>query len=219
MTRQGRFVSYRLVGEVNGSLIARTLHTILASGVADRVVVSTDDEEIASIARIAGADVPFVRPAELSDDRTPTAPVIAHSLHALAEMGDDNYDFVLVVYPAAVLLDANHLLSAKAMLVASPSAVVMTVGRHPAPIERAWRRTPAGHGEMVNQDQALTRTQDLAESFYDAGQLYFGCVDFWTGGGDIAASNPLLLILDRFHAVDIDTEDDLAFAERLFTIR
>ena len=196
-------------------MIAHTIQTIVESGVADRVVVSTDDDEIASVARTAGAEVPFMRPADLADDHTPTAPVIAHAIEALADAGDTGFDFVLVVYPTAIAIRSEDLEAAKAELLSSNEALVMSVGRYPAPIERAWCRDESGHGQMLRPEWAMTRTQDLPDAFYDAGQFYLATADFWRAGGDIAGTRPLLHPLPRIRTVDIDCEDDLHLAQLL----
>lgn len=202
----------RLLGGV--PMLARTLRAVVASGVADRIVVSTDDDEIAAIALAEGADVPFRRPAELADDHTATAPVVAHAVGELALAGDV-YDAVLVVYPTAVFTEPGDLQTAKRMLAASEASLVMTVCRYGTPIERAWRMGDDGRGRMVQPEHALTRTQDLPPSFHDAGQFYIGTTEFWTGSGLVAPAHPVLIELAPWRAVDIDTEDDLALAERL----
>lgn len=204
------------VRPINGvPMIARTLDAIIRSGVADRIVVSTDDDEIAAVSSNAGADVPFIRPAHLADDHTPTAPVVAHAIDALTEAGDEHYDLVLVVYPTAIFIRGEDLQAAKAELRSSDAPLVMSVGRCPAPIERAWRRGDDGRGRMLVPEHALTRTQDLPDAFYDAGQFYFGTADFWIQGGSIAGCQPVLLPLDRLRTLDVDTEEDLALAESL----
>lgn len=199
-------------------MIRRTIGLVAASGVVDRIVVSTDDAEIASIARDAGADVPFIRPAELSDDHTPTAPVVAHALGELPDGQASNDDVVLVVYPTAVLLDPDDLVAASTAFAAAGSRVAMTACAHAAPIERAWRRRADGSGEMLHPEHALTRTQDLEETYYDAGQFYLGTREFWSSDGDIASSEPLLWVLPRWRAIDIDTLEDLRLVERLVAV-
>lgn len=195
-------------------MIARTIGTVIESGVAGLVVVSTDDDEIASIAVDAGAQVPFRRPAALSDDRTPTAPVVAHALDELASL-DVTPDRVIVMYATAVMTSADDLRRAVAVAETSSAPLVMSVCRYPMPIERAWRLGPDGRGDMLHPEHASTRTQDLAESFHDAGQFYVGTREFWTSGGDIAGARPALVELPRWRAVDIDTEQDLDLVERL----
>jgi N-acylneuraminate cytidylyltransferase len=195
-------------------MIARTIQTVIQSEVATRIVVSTDDREIAEVAIAAGAEVPFTRPAELADDHTPTAPVIAHAITCLRER-DQEYDLTLVVYPTAVLVRVQDLRGAIDAFRRSSADLVMSVGRYPAAIERAWRRHSDGRGSMIQPKHELTRTQDLEEAFFDAGQFYLGTVAFWLDGGRIASCNPLLYPLPRLVACDIDTEEDFRTVERL----
>lgn len=196
-------------------VIARTLATIIGSEVSDRVVVSTDDDEIAEIAVAAGADVPFRRPAQLADDHTPTAPVIVHALATLTQLGDRAYDHALVVYPTAVLLSSADLRTARDAVVGTGCSLAFSVCRFSAPIERAWRLAPDGTGEMRQPEFALTRTQDLEPSYFDAGQYYFGTVEFWEAGGSVASVRPRLVELPAWRIVDIDTEEDLERASLL----
>jgi pseudaminic acid cytidylyltransferase len=198
--------------------IARTIQTVIHSEVADRVVVSTDDEEIANVARAAGAEVPFVRPADLADDHAATAPVVAHAISSIVG-GGEQFEFVLVVYPTAVLVAAEQLQAAKAALLDSGAELVMSVGRFPAPIERAWQLDDHRRGSMVRPEHALTRTQDLDEAFFDAGQFYFGTAAFWIDDGDIAGCKPVLVALPTLATYDIDTEEDFLAVENFLKWR
>ncbi len=196
-------------------LVARTIATVLESGVADRVVVSTDDPEIADVSRAAGADVPFLRPAELADDHTPTIPVVADAINRLAELDGREYDTTWVVYPTAALLRPADLVDAREAFGGSAAEVAMSVVESPGPIERVWRRGTGDRGRMVTPDHARTRTQDLPAAWFDAGQFYVGSTGFWLEAGHLDEAEPLLLPLPRWRAVDIDTEEDWALAERL----
>lgn len=195
-------------------MIARTIRTVAESGIVDRIVVSTDDDEIAAVSSDAGAEVPFRRPPELSDDHTPTVPVVAHALRALTATGDSP-GRVLVIYATAVMTTADDLRAAVRLADDSQAPLVMSVCRYPMPIERAWHLGADGRGDIIHPEHALTRTQDLPATYHDAGQFYLGTHGFWTSGGDIAGARPALLELPRHRAIDIDTPDDLAFVEHL----
>lgn len=207
----------RLVAGV--PMIARTIAIVTASGVADRIVVSTDDEEIAEVARQAGAGVPFMRPQGLADDYTPTAPVIRHAVQQLEEQGDQGYGLILVVYPTAVLLEPADLSDAREALLAAGTRVVMSVGRYRSPIERAWRVDSSGRGHMPSPEYELSRTQDLPASYFDAGQFYFGRREFWMEGASLVGARPTLVELPGWRAIDIDTAEDVALAELLLEVR
>lgn len=207
------------LADVGGQpLISRTIDTVLRSGVAHHTIVSTDDPEIANVARSAGADVPFTRPAELADDHCPTAPVVAHALDATAD-AIGSVDLVVVVYPAAFLVTPDDLRAARNSFVQSNATALMTVRALPTPIERVWSRADDGTGTMLWPEHALTRTQDLPLAYHDAGQFYIGTPEFWKRGGDFPAANPQLLILPTWRAVDIDTDEDLQFARMVWAGR
>jgi N-acylneuraminate cytidylyltransferase len=199
-------------------ILARTIGIVIEAGVADRVIVSTDDDEIAEVARSAGADVPFLRSADLAGDDVPTIPVVADALTRLADEHGAS-DTVWVVYPTAVLLEPSDLALARDAFLTSGATVAMSVVESPGPIERAWRRSGDGRGRMVSPDHVETRTQDLEPAFFDAGQFYVARADFWIGGATLADVEPLLVALPRERAIDIDTVDDWRFAESVFAGR
>lgn len=196
-------------------LIVRTIRTVVASGVADRVVVSTDDPDIADLARSAGADIPFLRSPELAGDHTPTIPVVADAIARLAETEGCSYDTTWVVYPTAALLEPGDLVAAQRTFVESGADVAFSVVETRAPIERAWRCDDAGRGSMVQPEHVETRTQDLPPAYFDAGQFYVAASGFWTAGARLTDADPLLIPLPPWRAIDIDTEDDWRLAEAL----
>jgi pseudaminic acid cytidylyltransferase len=199
-------------------ILARTIGIVIESGIADRVIVSTDDDEIAEVARSAGADVPFLRSADLAGDDVPTIPVVADVLTRLGdEQGD--IDTVWVVYPTAVLLEPGDLVRAADEFRTARVTVAMSVVESPGPIERAWRRSGNGGGRMLSPEHVETRTQDLEPAFFDAGQFYVARADFWVSGATLADVDPLLVQLPRERAIDVDTIDDWQFAESVFAGR
>lgn len=196
-------------------ILARTIEVVAASGVADRVVVSTDDPEIAEVARRAGAEVPFLRSGELAGDHVATIPVVADAIDRLAE-DPGRFDPVWVVYPTAVLLRPTDLRQARDAFLASGAVAAISVVESPAPIERAWRGGADGRGRMNAPAHVETRTQDLPAAYFDAGQFYVGTSEFWLSGATLADVEPLLVPLPRERAIDIDTLDDWRFAEAVF---
>ena len=199
-------------------ILARTIGIVIEAGIADRVIVSTDDDEIAEVARAAGADVPFLRSADLAGDDVPTIPVVADALARLADEHGES-DAVWVVYPTAVLLEPADLVHARDEFLTSGATVAMSVVESPGPIERAWRRSAGGGGRMASPQHVETRTQDLEPAFFDAGQFYVAHADFWISGATLADVEPLLVALPRERAIDIDTVDDWRFAESVFAGR
>jgi pseudaminic acid cytidylyltransferase len=179
----------------------------------EHVVVSTDDAEISAIARAAGAKTPFVRPAELADDHTPTVPVVAHAIAACATLGW-HAEQVCCIYPAVPLLRADDIIAALALLEDGGSDFVFPVAPFPAPLERALRRDTDGRSRPVLPQHAATRSQDLEPAYHDAGQFYWGTRQAWERGLNIHLHSRTI-VLPAWRVVDIDTPEDWERAERL----
>jgi pseudaminic acid cytidylyltransferase len=195
-------------------MIARTVSTALESGLFERVVVSTDDAEIAEIARTAGAQTPFVRPQELADDITPTVPVIAHAVEACNQLGWA-VSAACCVYPCVPLLDMGDMANALEMMLANKADFVFPVTEYAHPIQRAMRRLPSGMMGLYNPQFEMTRTQDLEKSFHDAGQFYWGTAAAWLANKKVHSAG-LGMPIPHWRVVDIDSEDDWQRAELLF---
>ena len=117
-------------------MIAYAIRAALASGSFDKVIVSTDDAEIAQVAREAGAEVPFTRPPDLSDDHTPTVPVIAHAITTCRGLGWAVED-VCCIYPGVPFIAVADLQAGHRLLQEGRSAYVFPVTGFPSPIQRA----------------------------------------------------------------------------------
>jgi pseudaminic acid cytidylyltransferase len=181
------------------------------SGVFDRIVVSTDDTEIADVARVAGAELPFLRPASLADDHTPTVPVIAHAVAAL-QLADDVG--VCCIYPAVPLLAAADLAAGLALLDAGATGYVFPVAAYPSAVQRALLRDADGASRPMQPQYTETRTQDLPPAYFDAGQFYWARAATWRAGLSLHA-HAHTLVLPEWRVVDIDTPADWARAEAL----
>ena len=196
-------------------MIGYAIDAALESGQFDRVIVSTDDSEIAEIARERGAELPFMRPAELADDHTPTVPVIQHAIQACNELGW-GVAHACCIYPGVPFIQAADLATAFDLLEASGSEeYVFPVALFPSAIQRALRRTEDGKVAPFNPEHALTRTQDLEPGYYDAGQFYWGAAAAWLAGLTIHAHGRAI-ILPEWRVVDIDTPEDWERAEQLY---
>jgi len=193
-------------------ILARVVRTALESAAFSEVVVSTDDEEVATVARSAGASVPFMRSADLADNHTGIAVVVADSLKRIGFTGDAGS--VCVLFATAVLLTPRDMSEATATFDELEGFDhLMGVCRHPAPIERAWRRTMTGGAEMVDPSHRLTRSQDLPPAFYDAGQIYVSRPSAWTDLANGVQPRTYLHELPATRVVDIDDEEDWRLAE------
>lgn len=181
----------------------------------DHLIVSTDDPEIAEISLTLGAEVPFSRPSELSDDHTPTVPVIAHAIRECQAAGWDLNE-VCCIYPGVPFIRTSDLAAAFELLRRGGGAgYTFPVTPFPAAIQRALRRLPDGSVSPFDPRHVNTRTQDLEPAFHDAGQFYWGGVSAWLNGLSIHAHGAAI-VLPEWRVVDIDTEDDWVRAELLF---
>jgi N-acylneuraminate cytidylyltransferase len=197
------------------ALLARTIGILREAQVFQRIVVSTDDDEIAAVAQAAGAEAPFRRPPELANDHAATLPVIEHAVRTLAQSGVEA-SFVCCVYPAAVLARAADLKRALAMLRAEPIDYVFTATAFAYPIQRALRKTASGGAEMFWPEHRQTRSQDLEPAYHDAGQYYFGRSKAWLEQRPLFAPESRLLVIPHYRAQDIDTPEDWERAELIY---
>lgn len=193
-------------------MIAYAIEAARTSGVFSRIVVTTDDDEIAQVARDHGAEVPFMRPPELANDHAGTVPVIAHALNAL--VWPDGHP-VCCIYPGVPLLAPADLVQALALLEAGDCSHVFPVLAFESPVQRALRRDALGHVQPMQPAFTLTRTQDLEPAYHDAGQFYWGWPSAWRAGTSPHAGGRSI-VLPAWRAVDIDTPDDWARAEALY---
>lgn len=199
-------------------MIAWSIAAARDSGCFDRIVVSTDDTEIAAVARAHGAETPFVRPPELADDHTPTIPVIAHAIQWYLDQGAA-VDAACCIYATAPFVRAEDLRAGLAALTAEDCAYVFSATSFPFPIQRAIRINAQGRAEMFNPEHFATRSQDLEEAFHDAGQFYWGRPEAWLQGLPIFSPQSIPLRLPRSRVQDIDTLEDWARAEQLFALK
>lgn len=195
-------------------MIAWSISAARESGCFDRIVVSTDDDEVAEIAVAEGAEVPFRRPAELADDQTPTVPVIAHAV--AWQSGQAAVERACCIYATAPFIRPSELRAAQSMIETQPCDYVLSVTSFPFPIQRAVRLDGDGRLAMFQPEHAGTRSQDLEEAYHDAGQFYWGRADAWIAGRPIMGPNSIGLRIPRARVQDIDTPEDWERAEFLF---
>ncbi len=198
-------------------MIAWSIEVAKQSGLFDRVVVSTDDQEIATIAMTYGAEVPFVRPSTLADDHTPTVPVVAHGISALAELGVFP-ECVCCIYPCAPFIRSEDLVAGLALLKESGSNYAYPVAEFAHPVQRALWRTENGEMRFMSPEHELARTQDLPPAFHDTGQFYWGRTDAWAAQKRMH-SEGAGLVVPYWRFVDIDTIDDWQRAELMFELQ
>lgn len=197
-------------------IIAYSIEAAQKSGLFEKIIVSTDDEEIASVAKHYGADVPFMRPHELSDDFTGTIPVIKHAIHACGEP-IDTLDAVCCLYATAPFVQATHLQEAHTKLHALQAMYCFSATSFPFPIQRAIKLTNE-RVEMFDATHFHTRSQDLEKAYHDAGQFYWGTSGAWLEEKIIFAPHSTAFLLPRHLVQDIDTPEDWLRAELMYKV-
>lgn len=196
-------------------MIAWSLQAAQNACVFDSIVVSTDDDEIAAVAREYGADVPFMRPAELSDDHTGTIPVIAHTVEWYQAHGFDPQQ-VCCIYATAPFVQGSDIQRGIQILDQSGADFAFSITSFAFPIQRAIKlRKNDGRVEMFDPTQFQARSQDLTEAFHDAGQFYWGTQSAWLSGTPIFSPKSAPVLLPRYRVQDIDTPEDWYQAEVL----
>ena len=184
----------------------------------DNVLISTDSEMIKYYVERKGINVPFMRPENLSDDFTGTAEVVEHALKWY-EANVKKVDYVLTVYPTAVLLREEDIRTAMVLLSEDEACdLVMSATNFPFPIQRAVFENDYGYAEMFEPSNYSTRSQDLIEAKHDAGQFYLSRSKSVRKGALLTNSNVKLQLLHRNNVVDIDTIEDFEIAEQRLRI-
>lgn len=195
-------------------MIAWSIAAAIDSGCFDRVLVSTDDDEIAEIATAYGAEAPFRRPADLSDDYTATVPVMAHAVRWQQERAA--MQRACCIYATAPFVRARDIRAGLEALADRRSDYAFAVTTYAFPIERALRMDADARVTMVQPAYLSTRSQDLEEAYHDAGQFYWGTAEAWLEERPIFSNAAVGVRLPRKRVQDIDTHEDWERAELVF---
>lgn len=196
-------------------MIVHSISAARESGLFDRIIVSTDDLEIATVARDAGADVPFMRPPELADDFCGTDAVVRHAI-AWQDAEGPPCDTVCCIYATAPLLTAEWLRTGWEVLQRSGKRFAFSVTHFAFPIQRALRQLPDGGVEPFHPECVPMRSQDLEPALHDAGQFYWGDAQAFRDRLPTFAPHSAPVILPRWMVMDIDTPEDWTHAELLY---
>ncbi len=197
-------------------LIAYSIKVALKSKLFDKVIVSTDDEEIAKIALEYGAVVPFNRPKELSDDFTGTGAVVNHALEYLKSVGE-TYAFVCTVYATAPFLDEKYLIEGFEKLKNSNAKNAFSCTSMPFPIQRTFKIMQNERCEMFWPENFSKRSQDLEEAYQDAGQFYWTNLSI-ESNEIVFGKDSIPIVLPRYLVQDIDTLEDWSRAEYMYEV-
>ncbi len=199
-------------------IIAWSIEAALNSGCFDQVIVSTDDEEVAEVARAYGAATPFARPAALSDDYTGTTPVIAHAIEWANANAKQQIALACCIYATAPFISTVDLKKGLDMMTSEGCDYAFAVASYAFPIQRAIRITTKQRVEMFDSTQFNTRSQDLEEAWHDAGQFCWGKAEAWLSGKPVFSQDAAPVVLPRYRVQDIDTLEDWVRAECLYRV-
>jgi N-acylneuraminate cytidylyltransferase len=193
-------------------MMAWSIEAAIASRCFDAIVVSTDDQEIAQVARNAGAAVPFMRPASLADDLTAISAVIAHAIEWFRAQGQVP-EPVCCICATAPFISPDDIRKGLELLNGHRCDYAFSVTSYAFPIQRAIRINSQGRVEMFSPEYFQSRSQDLPAAFHDAAQFYWGRSDAWCGGKRIFSDAAIPVLIPRHRVQDIDTPEDWTRAE------
>ncbi|WP_103604101.1 pseudaminic acid cytidylyltransferase [Campylobacter concisus] len=195
-------------------LIAYSIEAALNSKVFNEVIVSTDDEMIANVAREFGACVPFFRDASLSDDYATSTDVIKDAIRRV----NSSFSDVCCLYATAPLITAEILKEAAALFKKQECKFLFSATAFDFPIQRAIKLDENARVSMFYPQFEKTRSQDLEPAFHDAGAFYFGKKEAWLECSALFAPHSKAYLLPRNLVCDIDTLEDFEFAKKLYLV-
>ena len=196
-------------------IIAYSIEAAKKTGIFDKIIVSTDSEEIAEIAKNYGAEIPFMRPNELADDYTPTVPVLLHTLDVLSKKGI-NPKYFCCIYATAPFCSFEYIAKGFEFISQKKVSSVFSVTSFAFSIFRALKINDKGNTEMFWPEHELTRSNDLPEAYHDAGQFYWLDSKKFIKNQNVYTSDSLPVILPRYLVCDIDTKEDWKTAEYMY---
>jgi pseudaminic acid cytidylyltransferase len=198
-------------------IIAYSIEVALESRHIDKVIVTTDDQEIANIALEFGAEVPFYRPQELSNDYCTIGPVISHAVDWMENNGI-LINHVCCLYPTAPFIEVGSISDAYKKFIEKEADFCLSVASFPFPIQRAVKISKSGVIEVFNPEFVNIRSQDLEESYHDAGQFFWGKKDAFKIDSLWLAEVVIPFVLPRYLVQDIDTLEDWKKAEIMYKV-
>jgi len=196
-------------------IIAYSIETALNSNLFDKVIVSTDDEEIAVIARQHGAKTPFIRPQELGRDEVGTNDIVKHAIQWYQSTGK-HIEFACCIYATAPLLQAKYLAQGLDIMIETGGKFCFSTTSFPFPIQRALKLAKDGGIEMFWPEHYLSRSQNLEEAYHDAGQFYWGTAAAYLNDVMMFSNHSIPVLILRYLVQDIDTMEDWTRAEHMY---
>lgn len=193
-------------------IIAYSIEAALESGCFDKVVVSTDDPDIANIARQYGAEVPGLRSAANSDDYAPIVDVILEVVESLERVGESP-EYLCCIFATAPFVTGEKIASAYSRLVEGNFSAVFPVMEFSYPIQRSLEFKEDGSVGMVWPENLLARSQDLPKRYHDSGQYYWVVTEAMKRENTLFTRNSSGIVISQREAQDVDTLDDWLMAE------
>ncbi len=198
-------------------IIYYSINSAIKSQCFNEIVVTTDSVKIAKIAEKYGAKVPFLRPKNLSDDNTPLAPVISHTISELKKIKILSKK-VCVITATAPLLNYKHLQNSKEIFDKNKPNFLVSLNKFSYPVQRALRMNNRKKIAMIDKKQNKSRSQDLEPIYHDAGQFYWGTTKSFKKNANILSDNSMGYLIESYESVDIDTMEDWKMAKIIFKL-
>jgi pseudaminic acid cytidylyltransferase len=198
-------------------IIAYSIETAISSKLFNKVIISTDDEEIKDVAIKYGAEVPFIRPKEIADDFTGTHEVIGHAVKWLEDNGE-KIDYACCIYPTAPLIQNDDLIKGFEIIKTGKWNSVIAATNFSYPIFRSFENLTDGGLKMVFPEHYNSRSQDLPEVYHDAGLFYWAKPATWKKKPEGYNEKNSIIKIANYRVQDIDTIDDWKKAEIAFEI-
>ena len=197
--------------------ISRAIKAAKKTKLFDRIIVSTDDHKIASISKKYNAEIPFIRPSKLADDKTIVSKVVAHAIKWLHSK-NQYPKAVCCIFPTAVFVRDKDIIEAYKIFKTGKWNFVFSATTFPSAIDRSFYKMRSGGIKMFFPRKYSRRTQDLKISYHDVGQFYWGKIEAWLKQKPVFSKTSAIVDIPRWRAHDIDTIEDWKYAELIHKI-
>jgi N-acylneuraminate cytidylyltransferase len=205
------------IRDFNGKpIIAYSIDVAVKSNLFDRVIVSTDDSVIADIAKEFGAETPFMRPNDISGDCVGTDSVVNHAIQWVKKNDPRVLKYICCIYATAPFILEKYLLEGFNLLNESGVDLSFSITSFPFPVQRSIRINDSAMVVPVFKESILKKSQDIDETYHDAGQFYWGHINSFSTPGLLYSGSARPVFIPRYLVQDIDTEEDWKRAELMY---
>jgi len=198
-------------------IINYSIEAAKKTGLFDKIIVSTDSPEISEVAVKAGAEVPFLRPKDISGNHIPTAPVLEHALDYLSQKVSE-VKYVCCIYPTSVMVRSEDISKAFDVLLEKNAPEVFAITTFDFPIFRGMEINEAGHTVFIWPENELRRSQDLKQAYHDAGLFYWFDAKSFMQSKTLYNTEALGYVIPNHLVCDIDEPEDWQRAEIAYEI-